>query len=175
MKIIKILNLSLIIILLTLLSTNVYSQENTLPVNKTTTSTQPESTKYGVLAIDRTNGLFYGLAADCSTLPEAEKKAIEECNKKGGKCTVVLSYSGTGCAAYRFSAGKNVGLAFGWGLSKTKEEANAIAKKEHLIRSYGMSAPNVVYNCNGPASGTLKTIYNASNEIMTLPGAEEDY
>jgi hypothetical protein len=175
MKISKILNLSVLIILFTLLSSNIYSQGNTLPVNKPTPTTPIESTKYGALAIDRTNGFFYGLAADCSTLPEAEKKAIEECNKKGGKCTVVLSYSGTGCAAYRYSAGNKIGLAFGWGLSKTKEEADAIAKKEHLIRSYGMAAPNVVYNCNSAVSGALKTIYNASDEISTLPGEEEDY
>ena len=176
MRLIKILSVTASIIMLTLLlSTNIYSQVNAPAVNKTTATTQSAATKFGALAIDRTNGFFYGCAADCSTLAEAEKKAVEECNKKGGKCTVVLSYSGTGCAAYRFSAGKSVGLAFGWGLAKTKEEADVIAKKEHLIRSYGMPSPNVVYNCNGPDSGTLKTLKNASAEIVTLPGEEEDY
>lgn len=175
MKTIKILNLSASIIMLLVLSTNVFSQVNTTPANKTTTTINSDVIKYGALAVDRRNGYYYGWAADCSTLPEAEKKAIEECNKKGGKCTVVLSYSGSGCAAYRSSAGKNVGIAFGWGVAKSKEEADAIAKKECSIRSYGMSAPNFVWSCNGADAGILKQIYNASSEIISIEGDPEDY
>lgn len=175
MKIIKTLSLSALILILTIYSTTIYSQSGTNPVNNTYNTTNLVVTKFGALAIDRQNGYYFGWAADCSTLPEAEKKAIEECNKKGGKCTVVLSYSGTGCAAYRSSAGKNVGIAFGWGLANSKEEADAIAKKECSIRSYGMKAPNFVWNCNGANSGTLKQIYNASGEIISIEGEEEDY
>lgn len=175
MKIIKTLSLTASILLLIIFSTNVYSQTNTTPVNKSIPTTNSVVTKYGALAIDRHNGYYYGWAADCSTLPEAEKKAIEECNKKGGKCTVVLSYSGSGCAAYRSSAGKNVGIAFGWGVARTKEEADAIAKKECSVRSYGMSAPNFVWSCNGADAGILKQIYNASSEIVSIEGDPEDY
>jgi|SRR5665647_1100021 len=175
MKIIKNLSLSTLILMLPILSTNIYAQINTTSVNKSITKTKSLATKYGALAIDRSNGFYNGLAANYSTLSEAEKSAVEECNKKGGKGTVVLSYSGTGCVAYRFSAGKNVGIAYGWGLAKTKDEADAIAKKECFKRSYGMASPNFVCSCNDANSGTIKEIYNASNEIISLPGKETDY
>jgi hypothetical protein len=131
--------------------------------------------KYGALAIDRGNGFYFGWAADCSTLAEAEKKAIENCNKRGGRCTVVLSYSGTCCASYRFITG-NVGMGYGWGIAKTKEEADAKAKKECAERSYGLPAPNVVFSCNSPNSGELREIYNAHDELKGLrPGTKTNY
>jgi hypothetical protein len=145
------------------------------PMTIISTSDLQETVKYGALAIERDNGIYFGWAVDCATLEEAQKKAVEECTKKGGKCSVVLSFSGTCCAAYRTSVGKNIGLAFGWGLAKTKEEADVIAKREHLLRSYGMAAPNITYGCNSSNSGNMKQIYNASVEIQSLPGDEEDY
>lgn len=169
------LNLSAPIFILSILTTTVFSQGNATQAYTTTSALTPDGIKFGALAVDRTNGYYYGLAADCLTLPEAEKKAIEECNKKGGKCTVVLSYSGSGCAAYRSSAGKNVGIAFGWGIGKTKEEADAIAKKECSIRSYGMASPNFVWSCNTSDAGTLTQIYNATKEIISIEGDPEDY
>ncbi len=148
-----------------------------LPGNDTNSLNNPqqEGTKYGALAIERHNGYFYAWANDCQTLDEAERKAIAGCRSKGGDCSVVLSFSGSGCAAYRYCSGKLVGLGFGWGLATTREEADIIAKKEHNIRSYGMQSPNVSYGCNSPGSGPLKMIYNATDEITTLPGHEEDY
>jgi hypothetical protein len=121
------------------------------PVTKSTTTAKPVTSKFGALAIDRSNGFYYGWSYDYSTLAEAEQKAIEECNKKGGNCTVVLSYSGTGCAAYRTIDGK-IGTAFGWGLAKTKEEADAIATKECLKRSNGTIPTNFVWSCNSANS-----------------------
>jgi hypothetical protein len=174
MKIIKNISLSASVLMLTIFSTNIYSQKNTTPINKTTTTTQTATTKYGALAIDRSNGFFYGWAANCSTLSEAEKRATEECSKRGGRCTVVLSYSGTGCAAYRFITG-NVGIGFRWGLAKTKEEADAIAKKECSERSYGLPAPNFVWSCNDANSGNLKVIYNADKEMFHAPGVVTPY
>lgn len=174
-KTIKILNLPVSIFLVSILLTNIYPQTKSDPSNKTDIVFNYEVTKFGALAVDRRNGYYYGWASDCLTLPEAEKKAIEECNKKGGKCTVVLSYSGSGCAAYRSSAGKNVGIAFGWGIGKTKEEADAIAKKECSIRSYGMASPNFVWSCNTSDAGTLTQIYNATKEIISIEGDPEDY
>lgn len=134
------------------------------PVKKIATATKPAVSKFGALAIDRNNGFYYGWSFDYPTLTEAEQKAIEECKSKGGNCTVVLSYSGTGCAAYRTIDG-NIGTAFGWGLAKTKEEADAIATKECLKRSNGSTPSNFVWSCNSANSGGLKEIYNASNEI----------
>lgn len=124
---------------------------------------QPEP-KYGALAIDRSNGFYYGWSNDYATLAEAEQRAIEECAKKGGDCTLVLSFSGTGCAAYRTIDG-NVGTAYGWGLAETKEEADAIATKECLKRTNGASPTNFVWSCNSEDSGPVKEIYNASQEI----------
>ena len=127
--------------------------------------TTQSSSKFGSLAIDRSNGFYFGWSFDYLTLVEAEKKAIEECKAKGGNCTVVLTYSGTGCAAFR-TIDIDSGTAFGWGLAKTKEEADAIATKEFLKRSNGKSATNLVWSCNSANTGTLKEIYNASEEIF---------
>jgi hypothetical protein len=175
MKIIKIICLYGSVIILSLFSVSVYSQVNTSTVNKPAATSDNVTTKYAALALDRGNGFYFGWAFDYSTLAEAEKKAIEECNKKGGRCTIVLSFSGPGCAAYRFITG-NVGMGYGWGLAKTKEEADAIAKKECAERSYGLPAPNLILICNSTGSGDLKEIYNAHDEIKTLqPGTLTGY
>lgn len=153
------------ILLFALVATTLTSFGQTKPpTKKTTTTVKKVLSKFGALAIDRSNGFYYGWSFDYATLAEAEKKAIEECNAKGGNCSVVLSYSGTGCAAYRTIDG-NVGTAFGWGLAKIKEEADAIATKECLKRSNGNPAINFVWSCNSTNTGTLKEIYNASGEI----------
>lgn len=131
--------------------------------------------KYGALAIDRNNGYYYAFSTNAPTLTEAVKNAIAECNKKGGKCTLVLSYAGNGCVAYRTSAGTNVGLAYGWGIAKNREEADVIARKECNDRTYGMAVPNLITSCNDPASGNLNVIYNASREIDYLMGVQVDY
>lgn len=175
MRKIRITGWSILISLVTLLSTNIYSQINTDPISKKTAITNSVLLKYGALAIDRDNGYYYGFAADASTLTEAVKSAIAECRKKGGKCTLVLSYSGAGCVAYRTSEGQNVGLAYGWGLASTKEEADKIAKKECNDRTYGMAVPNLVWSCNEANSGGLNIIYNASREIDFMMGIQTDY
>lgn len=123
-----------------------------------------EVSKFGALAIDKQNGFYYGWSYDYATLLEAEKKAMDECNIKGGNCNVVLSYSGTGCAAYRTVEG-NVGTAYGWGLAETKEQADAIANNELLKRSNGNFKANSVWSCNSVNSGILKELFNASEEL----------
>ncbi|WP_343523360.1 FISUMP domain-containing protein [Pedobacter sp.] len=124
----------------------------------------PVKTKYGALAIDRSNGFYYGFSFDQPNRPEAEKRAIDECTKRGGACSIVLTYSGTGCAAYRTIDG-NVGTAFGWGIAKTKEAADAIAIKECVKRSGGIQPTNFVWSCNSAQAAQLNEIYNASPEI----------
>ena len=167
--------LSASILILLLLSVTVHAQNNKPSGNKPAVEADTSGTKFGALAIDRGNGFYFGWAADCSSLSEAEKKAIEACNKKGGRCTVVLSYSGTGCAAYRFITG-NVGMGYGWGLAPTREEADKKAKKECAERSYGLPAPNFVWSCNRANSGELKLIYDAHDEINSIrPGTFTDY
>ena len=71
------------------------AQAKKQPIKKTVskvTTTKPVTSKFGALAIDRSNGFYYGFSYDYPTLPEAEKKATDECNKKGGDCSVVLSF-----------------------------------------------------------------------------------
>ncbi|MFD1258820.1 DUF4189 domain-containing protein [Mucilaginibacter terrae] len=102
---------------------------------------------YGALAIDRDNGFYYGWANDYASLTGAENRAIKECTAKGGNCSVVLSWEGKACAAYRTISG-NVGTAYGWGLAATREEADAIATKEALKRSKGISPSNYAWVCN---------------------------
>lgn len=131
------------------------------PTTKTAIQTQ---TKYGALAVDRSNGFYYGFSYDQPNRAEAEKLAVAECNKRGGACSIVLVYSGAGCAAYRTING-NAGTAFGWGVAKTKEEADAIATKECLKRSGGVQPTNFVWSCNATQAAQLKEIYNASPEI----------
>jgi hypothetical protein len=176
MKLIRIQFFSSLIIAGCLVSGNIYAQNTSPENNEQKSKTEDASTKYGALALDRGNGIYYGWATDCVTLAEAEKTAIEECNKKGGRCTVVLSFSGAGCAVYRFISG-NVGMGYGWGLAKTKDEADSKAKKECAERSFGLPAPNMVAKCNSPGSGALKEIYDAHDEInRNMPeGIELDY
>lgn len=129
-----------------------------------------QNTTYGALAIDKANGFSYGWANDYPTSAEAEQKALEECAYKGGNCTVVLSYSGTGCAAYRTIDG-NVGNAYGWGLGNTKEEADRIAIAECLKRSNGKQPTNFVWSCNSIDSGKLTTLKNlvpSANQLFGL-------
>src|SRR5687767_4725778 len=78
-----------------------------------------ERETFGALAIDRNNGFYYGWSYDNPTLDAASKRAVDECNKTGGDCSVVLTFTGAGCAAYRTING-NVGTACGWGLAKTR-------------------------------------------------------
>lgn len=166
---------STFILIILMFSVTVHAQNNKPSVNIPAVKADASGTKFGALAIDRGNGFYFGWAADCSNLSEAEKKAIEACNKKGGRGTVVLSYSGSGCAVYRFITG-NVGMGYGWGLAATREEADKKAKKECAERSYGLPAPNVVWSCNNPNSGELKLIYDAHDEINTIrPGTFTDY
>jgi uncharacterized protein (TIGR02145 family) len=156
-----------IIILFVLVGTTLISFGQTkAPVTKSANTTKPAISKFGALAIDRTNGFYYGWSYDYATLAEAENKAVEECNKKGGSCSVVLSFSGAGCAAYRTIDG-SVGMAYGWGLAKTKEEADAIAIQECLKRSNGKPANNFVWGCNSESSADFKKIYDASSEILS--------
>ncbi|MBU8883049.1 DUF4189 domain-containing protein [Kaistella sp. DKR-2] len=154
---------SILVLTLIAVSFSLFAQKKQ-PLKKSTPVAKTSASKFGALAVDRSNGYYYGYAFDFPTRAAAEKKAVDECIQKGGNCSVVLTYSGAGCAAYRTIDG-SVGTAFGWGVAKTKEEADAIATAECLKRSGGNPASNFVWSCNSANTGTLKEIYNASAEI----------
>lgn len=137
------------------LSVLTYAQQKSAPT---------AAEKFGALAVDRSNGFYYGWSYDYATLKEAEDKALAECKKRGGNCSIVLSFSGAGCAAYR-TIKSNVGTAYGWGVAKTKEAADAIAIAECKKRSKGVMPTNFVWACNSSTTAPLKEIYNAKNEL----------
>lgn len=115
--------------------------------------------KFGALAVDRSNGYYYGWAYNYITEAGAETKALQECKSKGGNCTVVLSWEGVACGAYRTING-NVGTAYGWGIAATKEEADGIATKEAIIRSNGTYPGNYVWACNDGGADPFRVIKN---------------
>ena len=124
------------------------------------TAQQAGNLKYTALAVDRSNGFYYGFSFDYPSLSEAETKALDECRKKGGDCQVVASASGNGCIAYRtVDAGE--GTAYGWGIAADRESADAIAREECLKRSNGKIPANFAWACNS-GEETLKVIRNDS-------------
>ena len=135
---------------------------NSICLAQNQTSQTPN--KFGSLAIDRSNGFYYGWSSDQPSRQSAEQRAIAECKKAGGICAVVLTYSGAGCASYR-TVDSQGGTAYGWGVAKTKEEADETAMRECLSRSNGKVPGNFVWSCNA-GSAKLKEIYNASAELM---------
>ena len=148
---------SILIIALFATTLNLFGQTKP-PVTK---STIP---KYGSLAVDKNNGFFYGWSYDYDSQKGANEKALEECKKKGGNCSIVLSFSGEGCAAYR-TIKLTEGTAYGWGVAKTKADADAIATAECKKRSNGKMPTNYVWACNSTTSAPLKEIFNAKDEI----------
>ncbi|MFN6963118.1 MAG: DUF4189 domain-containing protein [Pyrinomonadaceae bacterium] len=114
---------------------------------------------HAALAVDRTNGFYYGFSFDHPSIEAADQRALDECTKRGGSCAVVLSWAGTGCGAYRTVAA-NVGTAYGWGVAATKEEADKIATEEARRRSKGQPVPNFVYACNSATPAALDVFRN---------------
>ena len=119
--------------------------------------------KFAALAVDRNNGFAYGFAYDNPKSTIAEKKALEECNlrSKNNNCSIVLSWSGEGCGVYR-SIDENVGTAYGWGIAKSRGEADIIATREAQKRSGGQNVSNFVWACNSNIKNKLNVIKNLS-------------
>lgn len=121
--------------------------------------------KFGALAIDRADGFYYGWAFNQTSEQEAIRSALDGARKFGAKSpSVVLIWSGSGCAAYRTVEGR-VGSAFGWGVASTQEAADQIASREALKRSDGRATNNYVWACNSK-SKPLNVLYDAGPEIF---------
>nr|WP_166175833.1 FISUMP domain-containing protein [Altererythrobacter segetis] len=126
----------------------------------------------GALAIDRSKGYIYGFAHDFATRAEAEERARKEVVDRGGEPTIVLVWSGNGCGAYR-SLPEGDGNAYGWGVAKTREQADAIAQREAAKYSGTKVASNYGWACNEKAAKPLATIYRDSNmRTVKLAGIE---
>ena len=50
--------------------------------------------QYASLAIDQRAGQRYGWAVNYETQASADKRALDECQKSGGNCHVVLRFEG---------------------------------------------------------------------------------
>lgn len=112
--------------------------------------------KYGALAVDRSNGFFYGWSYDHSSQSRANDRAFYECKNRGGKCGVVLELSGNNkCGAYRTIDGE-IGTAYGWGKASTKQAADNIAGRECRKRSAGQYCGNHVWACNSTSVADSK-------------------
>ncbi len=110
-------------------------------------SLEPPAGKYGTLAVDRANGMYFGWAVDYQTRAGADSRALAECKKAGGNCSIVLRWSGGQCAVYRTIDG-DVGTAYGWAVAPTHAQADAMALNECLKRSGGVPCNNFVWGCN---------------------------
>lgn len=122
-------------------------------------SAQPVAPKFGALAVDRAKGFAFGFSFDQPSRLDAERRALEETRKRGGDGAVVLVWSGAGCGAYRTVDPKD-GNAYGWGLARTRAEADAIAQREALKRSNGSVTWNNAWACNSSPAEPLNVLKN---------------
>lgn len=128
----------------------------TIPVFAADLADNPTGSPHGALAIDRSDGFYYGWSYDYSSTQEARRRALEECRSRGGDCTVVLDIHGAQrCGAYHTING-NVGTAYGWGKANTKAKASSIAAAECRSRSNGQQCSNQVWACNSETASNNK-------------------
>jgi hypothetical protein len=106
-----------------------------------------QTSQYGALAVDESQGYQFGFSHDYPNQVDAERRAREECAANGGSaCRLVLLWSGAGCGAYRSISSD--GFAYGWGVSGTRAAAEAIADRELAERSNGRLAEHRAWACN---------------------------
>ena len=98
--------------------------------------------RWGAIATDDTLGVL-GVSSDVSTRASAEKKAINDCQTKGGKqCALNISYDNTCAAMIVGDEGYSVRTG------GTKEEAISYATKD-CSASYH-SCHTYYFNCSKP-------------------------
>lgn len=119
--------------------------------------------RYGALAIDKSNGSYYGWAVDYETQSEADKRALKECADRGGNCSIVLRFGDGLCAEYRTTV-SDAGTAYGWGVATTRDEASRIAVSEFLKRSNGKPCSVFVYGCNSKQVKDEDDFWNGKND-----------
>lgn len=84
---------------------------------------------HGALAIDQNQGGMWGWAYKFDTQDAADSRALAECGKRGGQCSVVMRFHNA-CAAY--SADQAAGsTANGWAWTeKDRATAEVMARSE---------------------------------------------
>ncbi|MFY0673420.1 MAG: DUF4189 domain-containing protein [Bacteroidia bacterium] len=126
-------------------------------IGLTSSNTLPTG-DYGSLAIDARNGNAYGWAVNYNSWSESDARALEECRKYGGNCHVVLNFKG-GCGAYVVEKGNP--YLYGWGVGKSREQAEQIAMDEARAQG-GKDLVVRVWGCNGE-SPLQDTVYHDPN------------
>jgi hypothetical protein len=114
------------------------------------------TSNYGAIAVDLSDYRIYGLAYDAFTQKAAEKQAMKECKKNGGKCSTVVSFSGEGCALLMYSpTNQKIGV---WVVAKTKYEADEIAQQKIELLNLNNDEIKSIWVCNARFSQPLKVI-----------------
>jgi hypothetical protein len=131
------------------------------------------------LAIDRANGSRYGWAVDWPSWTEADRRALQECQRLGGNCQVVLRFKG-GCGAYAADQAKGSSV-YGWGTAIRRQEAENRAWDEARQRG-ATNLVTRVWGCNsvkerhpesagiGSPRGTTVSGTDESSPATALPG-----
>ena len=127
-----------------------------------------QESPHGALAVDEAQGYSFGFAHDHPNQVVAEKRAMDECASHGGQgCRVVLSWAGSGCGAYR-SVTRD-GFVYGWGVSGTRADAEAIADRELSERSNGRLADNRAWACNAGTDAMAILVQEKPKATATGP------
>ena len=119
---------------------------------------------FASLAIDRRDGELYGWAIDYTTQEKADVRALEECQKNGGNCHVVLRFKG-GCGAYVVERGNS--SLYGWGTADSREAAESRALEEARAQG-GKDLVVRVWGCN---DGELESF----EEVASVKGVYSFY
>lgn len=101
-------------------------------------------TEVAALAVDRRDGSRYGWAINHSSQEDADQRALQECQKTGENCQIVLRFA-EGCGAYAVERGN--GSLYGWGTDTTRQAAEARALAEARARG-GKDVLIRVWGCN---------------------------
>ena len=105
------------------------------------------------LAIDRRDGSRYGWAVDYPSRAEADRRALDECQRTGAQCQVVLRFTG-GCGAYAADQAKS-STAWGWGTNIRRQDAEARAHSETRRRG-GTNVVTRVWGCNSVGNAPVQ-------------------
>jgi hypothetical protein len=99
---------------------------------------------FGSIAVG-TKVINHGEARDADSQEAAEQLAMEHCQHTGDTCTVVLTWAGQGCGAFRASKDGEVQA---WGVKKMINEAASAAFDEASKLSKGQATNQVAIICN---------------------------
>jgi len=126
------------------------------------------SVEFAALAIENQKKTAYGWSFDHPSQDAAEAEALSQCKRGAGSrnCEIVLAWSGPMCGSY-FTHKK--GLVNGWGVARTKAEAEGIAMNEFYARGPFEFADLTVYACNSTPRGAAKVLVNKPNTPPNPP------